>query len=81
MLVVGDDKAFRKQLCTLFESASGFEACLEAKGSAEALRKIKRLLPGLIVLKYSLPDMSGLEFAQKLKAFAPELLIFMLTKG
>jgi DNA-binding NarL/FixJ family response regulator len=79
VLIVDDDKAFRKKLRTLFELGSGFEACLEAKKGVEAQKKAKRLLPSLVVLNFSLPDMGGLELALKLKAITPELPIFMLT--
>jgi CheY-like chemotaxis protein len=79
VLVVDDDKAFRKQLCTLFEHGNGFDACVEAGKGAEALKKAKRLLPSLVVLNFSLPDMNGLELARKLKAIAPQMPIFMLT--
>jgi DNA-binding NarL/FixJ family response regulator len=79
VLIVDDDKAFRKQLRTFFGHDSGFEACVEARNGAEALKKTKRLLPSLVVLNFSLPDMSGLELAQNLKAITPEMPIFMLT--
>ena len=79
VLIVDDDKAFRKQLHTLFELGSGFETCLEAKKGVEAQKKTKRLLPSLVVLSFSLPDMSGLELAEQLKAITPELPIFMLA--
>ena len=79
VLIVDDDKAFRKQLRALFEHDSGFEACVETRNGAEALEETKRLLPSLIVLNFSLPDMDGLELAQNLKAISPEMPIFMLT--
>jgi DNA-binding response OmpR family regulator len=79
VLIVDDDKAFRKQLCTLFVPDSGFETCVGTRNGIEALRKAKRLMPSLVVLNSSLPDMSGLELAQKLKAIRSEMPIFMLT--
>jgi DNA-binding NarL/FixJ family response regulator len=79
VLIVDDDKAFRKKLRTLFDHGSGFEACLEAKKGVEAQKKTKRLSPGLVILNFSLPDMSGLELALKLRAIAPGLPLFMLT--
>lgn len=78
VLIVDDDNAFREQLRTLFVRGSGFDACVEARNGVEALNKTK-LSPDLAVLNFSLPDMSGLELAKKLKAIAPELPIFILT--
>jgi DNA-binding NarL/FixJ family response regulator len=79
VLIVDGDNAFREQLCTLFDHGSGFDACREAGNGVETLDETERLLPDLAILDFSLPDMSGLQLAQKLKAIKPELPIFMLT--
>jgi CheY-like chemotaxis protein len=79
VLIVDDDKAFRKQLHALFGHGSGFDACVEAANGLEALKKMKQLSSSLVVLNFSLPDMSGLELAEKLRAITPALPIFMLT--
>jgi DNA-binding NarL/FixJ family response regulator len=79
VLIVDADDAFRKQLGTLFARGSGFDARVEARNAVEALNEVKRQSPNLAILNFSLPDMSGLELAQKLRAIAPELPIFILT--
>jgi DNA-binding NarL/FixJ family response regulator len=79
VLIVDDDNAFRKQLRAVFDGGSGFEACIEARNSAEALDKATRLSPDLAVLDFSLPDGTGLQLAEKLKTITPELPIFVLT--
>ena len=80
VLIVDDDNAFRKQFRMLFDRNSGFDACVEAGNGLEAIDKTKRLLPNLAVLDFSLPDIGGLQLAQKLKAITPELLTFLLTR-
>jgi len=79
VLIVDDDSAFRKQLRALFDHGSGFDACVEAQNGVEALDKAKSLAPNLVVLDFLLPDMTGLELAEKLRASALELPILMLT--
>jgi DNA-binding response OmpR family regulator len=79
VLIVDVDNAFRRQLRTLFDRGSGFDACVVARNGVEALVKVERLLPSLAVLDFSLPDMNGLQLAQKLRASTSELPIFMLT--
>jgi DNA-binding NarL/FixJ family response regulator len=79
VLIVDADDAFRKQLGTLFARGSGFDARVEARNAVEALNEVNRQSPNLAILNFSLPDMSGLELAQKLRAIAPELPIFILT--
>jgi len=79
VLVIGDDNTFRRHLGTLFDHGSGFDACVEAENGVDALDKTMRLLPKLVVLDSSLPDINGLQLAQKLRAITPELPILMLT--
>jgi DNA-binding NarL/FixJ family response regulator len=79
VLIIDDDNSFRRRLRTLFDHGSGFDACVEAENGAEALAETKRLLPKLVVLDFSLPDINGLQLAQKLRAIMPELPILMLT--
>jgi two-component system response regulator YesN len=79
VLIVDDDNAFRKQLRAVFDNGSGFDPCIEARNGVEALDKATRVSPNLAVLDFSLPDMTGLQLAQKLKTIAPELPIFVLT--
>jgi DNA-binding NarL/FixJ family response regulator len=78
VLIVDDDNTFREQLRTLFAHGIGFDACVEAGNGVEALDQTMRVMPNLAVVDFSLPDMSGLQLAEKLKAITPGLPIFML---
>lgn len=79
VLLVDGDKPFRQQLHTLFNPSSGFDTCVEARNGAEALAEAKRRSPNLAVLSFSLPDVSGLDLAEKLRAVNPGLPVFILT--
>ena len=79
VLIVDDDCAFRAEIRTLFESGSGFEACLAAENGVEPIAKAKQVPPNLAVLDFSMPEMNGLQLAQELRAIAPKLPIFLLT--
>jgi DNA-binding response OmpR family regulator len=79
VLVIGDDNTFRRHLGSLFDHGSGFDACVEAENGVDALDKTMQLLPKLVVLDSSLPDINGLQLAQKLRAITPGLPILMLT--
>jgi CheY-like chemotaxis protein len=59
VLIVDDDHAFRAVVRTLFESGSGFDACVGAGDGAEALEKAKQVSPNLAVLDFSMPEMNG----------------------
>jgi DNA-binding NarL/FixJ family response regulator len=79
VLIISDDTAFRKQLRALFDHGSGFDDCVEAQNGVEALDKAKSLSPNLVVLDFLLPDTSGLELAEKLRANILGAPILMLT--
>jgi len=79
VLIVDDDSAHRAEIRTLFESGSGFEACLAAENGVEPIAKAKQVPPNLAVLDFSMPEMNGLQLAQELRAIAPKLPIFLLT--
>src|ERR1700704_4123991 len=79
VLLVDDDDAFREKLRALFDLGGGVDPCVEARSGVEALEKTERPSSNLAVLDFSLPDMSGLQLAEELKAIMPELPIFLLT--
>jgi CheY-like chemotaxis protein len=78
VLIVNNDDSFRKVLRTLFEQG-GFDLCVEARSGTEAIEKSGHLLPNLVILDFSLPEMNGIQLAQKLWEIMPRLPIFMLT--
>ena len=79
VLIVDDNNDFRRQLRNVFDQGSGFDACIEARNGSEAFAKTSRQAPDLAILDLTLPDMSGLQLAQKLREIMPELRLFILT--
>jgi len=76
---VDNDDSLRTILRTLFEQSGAFDFCVEATGGTEAIDKARHLLPNLVILDFSLPEMDGLQLAQQLREILPRLPIFMLT--
>jgi DNA-binding NarL/FixJ family response regulator len=79
VLIVDNDDSLRSVLRALLEQGGGFEFCIEAASSTEAIDKVRRLSPQLAILEFSLLEMNGLQLAQKLREIMPRLPIFMLT--
>jgi two-component system phosphate regulon response regulator PhoB len=79
ILVVEDEDAIR-ELITLTLAGAGY-AVLEAADAEQAQRILGDKLPGLVLLDWMLPGMSGLEFTRWLKREDDfrELPIIMLT--
>jgi two-component system phosphate regulon response regulator PhoB len=79
ILVVEDEDAIREMLVVVLEQA-GFNIHA-ASTAAEAQRFLNDSLPDLILLDWMLPDLSGVEFARRLRKeeIYQELPIIMLT--
>jgi DNA-binding NarL/FixJ family response regulator len=79
VFIVANDSSFQKGLRTLLEQGGGFDFCIEARSGSEAIEKVRHLLPNLVILDFSLPDMNGLQLAQEIRKMMPRMPIFMLT--
>ena len=79
VLVVDDNPAVRKAICTLFRSEKDFKICGEAANGRDAIEKAHELHPDLIILDLSMPDMNGLEVARFLGATMPHVPIIMFS--
>jgi DNA-binding response OmpR family regulator len=66
ILIVEDERVFAKNLKTYFQRI-GWEARIAATGQA-ALIAVEEFLPDWILLDYELPDMTGLEMMQAVRA-------------
>src|SRR6267142_853775 len=79
ILVVEDELAIQ-ELITLNLEQSGF-APLQAGSAEHAFELVRNSLPDLMLLDWTLPGMSGVEFARRLRSNrrTHELPIIMLT--
>ncbi|MCG3209632.1 MAG: Regulator of RpoS [Anaerolineae bacterium] len=66
ILIVDDDTVTLKLASHVFEKA-GYEVFTASHGS-EGLQKVENLQPALIILDVMMPDMSGLEVCERLRA-------------
>lgn len=68
VLVVDDDFAVAAVHRAYVEAIPGFTVVAEAHNARQALRAAEELVPDLVLLDIHLPDMSGLEVLQRLRA-------------
>src|SRR5690242_2798744 len=78
VLLADDHESVRRSLRTLIESHPGWEICAEAVDGRDALKKIKRLQPDLVVLDVGMPYLSGLEVARDVKRNGPQTKILIV---
>lgn len=79
ILVADDDPKIRKMLCELFEREQDYDLCEQAKGGAEAVEFASRCKPDLVILDFSMPDMSGIQAAKLIRARFPDIPIILFT--
>jgi DNA-binding NarL/FixJ family response regulator len=64
---------------TLLNRTPGFQCVCTCATVAEALKKIPRALPDVVLMDIQLPDATGVECTAKLKALLPALQIVIVT--
>jgi DNA-binding NarL/FixJ family response regulator len=79
VLIVDDSAIVRKVMHQFFERLSDWEVGGEAADGAEAIQKAMELKPELILLDFSMPNMSGMQAAPVLKKMLPKAHIIVFT--
>ncbi|MDY6853476.1 MAG: sigma-54 dependent transcriptional regulator [Thermodesulfobacteriota bacterium] len=77
ILIVDDEKSIRNALSGVLDD-EGFHVCSASDGM-EAIRKVERENPDLVLLDIWMEGMDGIEVLKKLKAISPNLLIIMIS--
>ena len=79
ILIVEDERHLRDGLETLVNFTPGFKCSGAFRTMEEALYRVERDVPDVVLTDIGLPGMSGIEGIKKLKELHPELLILVLT--
>jgi DNA-binding NarL/FixJ family response regulator len=79
ILVVDDNPAVRHYLRSLLEQQSAWHVCDEARTGGEALQRVKKNPPDMILLDFQMPDINGLDAARQISSLFPEIPILMVT--
>jgi DNA-binding NarL/FixJ family response regulator len=77
--IIEDERDIRECLTVLVNGTEGYSCTGSYRTMEEALDKIARQLPDVVLSDIGLPGMSGIEGIRKLKARHPNLLVLMLT--
>lgn len=79
VLIVEDNDATREGLVNLLESSEGFKCLNSFSSCEEALEKLDKFFPQIVLMDIGLKGMSGIEGVEKIKETYPSLTVLMLT--
>ena len=79
ILVVDDNPAVRHYLRAILEQQTTWQVCDEARTGGEALQRVKKAPPDLILLDFQMPDLNGVDVARQIAEMFPKLPILMVT--
>jgi DNA-binding NarL/FixJ family response regulator len=77
--IVEDDVRFRKSLRRVIESSPDMACTAEYASGSEALERLPRDLPQVVLMDLNLTDSSGAEVTARLKAELPDICVVILT--
>ncbi|MEI6196507.1 MAG: response regulator transcription factor [Verrucomicrobiota bacterium] len=77
--IVEDDQTLRHGFETLLNQTAGFQCVCTCETVAEAIRKIPKAQPDVVLMDIQLPDKSGIECTVRIKELLPAVHIVVVT--
>ncbi len=77
--IVEDNKTLREGFETLLNRTAGFQCVCTCGTVAEALKKIPKAQPDVVLMDIQLPDSTGVECTARLKELMPKIHIVIVT--
>jgi DNA-binding NarL/FixJ family response regulator len=79
VLLVDDHTIVRKGLRALLDAEPGIEVIGEAETGREALERAQELLPDIVLMDISMPDMNGAEATRQIRRWLPSVKVLVLS--
>ena len=79
ILIADDHEVARNGIRCVLESHAGWEVCGEATDGREAVERVGRLKPDVLLLDIGMPNLNGLDATRQILAMMPEARILILT--
>src|SRR5688572_20927767 len=79
ILIADDHELVRKGLRMVLENQPGWKVTGEASNGRQAVELTKQLMPDVIVLDVTMPELSGLEATRQILKVIPKAEVLILT--
>jgi len=77
--IVEDDKVVRENLSLLINATTGFSCVAACATGEEALQRLEKVSPDVVLMDIHLPGQSGITCVARLRALIPKVQVIMLT--
>ena len=78
-ILIADDNSVARTTIRSFLDWHDFRVCGEAGDGKEAVQKVRKLKPDIVLLDINMPGMNGIQTASKIRRVARETKIIFLT--
>jgi two-component system response regulator NreC len=79
ILLADDHKIVRDGLRTLIEKENGMEVVAEAEDGRSAVKQAKKLLPDIVIMDITMPDLNGIDATRAIIEEAPRVKVIALS--
>ncbi|MGR3293950.1 MAG: response regulator, partial [Candidatus Scalindua sp.] len=79
VLLADDHTIVRQGLRALLDSQEDIEVVGEAEDGRQAFEKTKELVPDVVVIDITMPNLNGVEATRQIKKLNPEIKVLVLT--
>lgn len=79
IMIVDDHPVVRRGIAQLINSETDLSVCCEAQGGREALKKLEKMQPDLMIVDLSLKDINGVEMIKEIKRRHASIPVLVLT--
>lgn len=80
IMLAEDHQTVREGIKLLVNAQPDMEVVGEASDGGAALREVQKLLPDIIVMDISMPELNGLKATKRLKQVCPDVKVLTLTR-
>mgnify|MGYP001810087676 FL=1 len=78
-VLIVDDAAFMRSSIRMMLERNGLEVCGEAENGAVAIKRFQELMPDLVTLDITMPEMDGVHALKEIMRIAPAAKVIMVS--